>query len=546
MHKFTRILSCYTLLLLAMTRWAQASEVDLDIVTKIRDEGFNRSQVMETLSHLSDTIGPRLTGSPQMLEANEWTKEKLTEWGLKNAHLEAFEFGRGWSANSIQVFMTSPRKVQLTALPLTWLPGTDGLLEAGILHAPMKTVKDFEKYKGKLRGKIVLVSKIPEQKEPNKKPFVRHDGESLKKKGQYDVPLKDKGKKFEKSFLKTMAFLNELNDFLTEEGAVAQVRRARRSGMIINSDDYLYRSDHPATLPGVALSAEDYDKAVRLLNKTSEVTLSLNVDVDFHEEDNKAYSTLADISGKGRDPEIVMAGAHMDSWAGGDGTVDNATGVAVVMEAVRILKAIGIKPKRTIRVGLWGGEEQGLYGSQQYVHDHLATRPDGQDERLKYMAPMAAQTFGGYPIKSQKDHERFSVYFNLDHGSGKIRGIYAEENVAAAKVFEDWFQPFHDLGATEVTLNKTYSTDHVVFDQVGLPGFTFIHEPLDYFNRLHHTQLDVFNHAYEKDLKQASVILASFLYNAAMREDRMPRKSLPTGPNDFSKDYDKTNKEDDK
>jgi len=534
-RKTYKTVSCLSIFICSLTSWAHASEVDLDVVTKIRDEGFNRSEVMETLSHLSDGIGPRLTGSPQMLEANEWTKDKLTAWGL-NAHLEAFEFGRGWSANSIQVFMTSPRKVQLNALPMTWLPGTDRLLEADIIHAPMKDVGDFEKYKGKLQGKIVLINKVPEQKEPTGKQFARFDAASLEAKGQYDVPQEDKAKNFEDRFLKIMKFLNELDDFLEAEGAVAQVRRAKRSGMIINSDNYLYRKDHPATVPGIALSAEDYDRAVRLLGKTGQVKFSLDVDVTFHEGDNRAYSTIAEIPGKGRRPQIVMAGAHIDSWAGGDGTVDNATGVAVVMEAVRILKAIGVKPKRSIRVGLWGGEEQGLYGSQQYVHDHLAIRPDGQDERLAYMAPMAKQFFGGYPVLPQKDHERFSVYFNMDHGSGRIRGIYAEENASAAKIFEDWFRPFHDLGATAVTMNKTYLTDHVAFDQVGLPGFTFINEPLDYFSRLHHTQLDVLNNAYEEDLKQASVVLAGFLYNAAMGDERFPRKPLPTGPGKFNKD----------
>lgn len=513
--------------------FSYADEVDLDIISKIRDEGFNRSQVMETLRHLSDNIGPRLTGSPSLLEANHWTRDKLAEWGL-DAHLESFEFGRGWTANSIQIFMTSPRKTQLSALPLTWTTGTKGEVEAQIFYAPLKTRKDFKKYKGRLKGKIVFISRVPRPTDPNNQTFIRYEGESLKEKSLFNIPTKDNSKETQDGFLDAMSFLYALDEFLAQEGAIAQVRRSHRNGLILNSDNYQYLKDKPAKLPGISLGAEHYDRAVRLMNSGQLVRLSLNVDVTFHEKDTKSYSTIAEIPGKGRKPQIVMAGGHLDSWASADGSSDNGAGVAVVMEAVRILRAIGIKPKRTIRVGLWGGEEQGIYGSAQYVHDHFAIRPDSTDERLQYLSPIARQFLGGYPIEPIKEHGRFSVYFNLDHGSGKIRGIYAEENSAAAALFKDWLVPFHDLEADTVTLNKTGGTDHVAFDQVGLPGFQFIQDPLDYMSLRHHTQLDVYRHTYAKDLKQASVILASFLYNAAMRKELMPRKVLPAGPNIFS------------
>ncbi|WP_417625128.1 M20/M25/M40 family metallo-hydrolase [Paremcibacter congregatus] len=539
----------YCLLLLSglafLHQSTAASDVDLDIVTKIRDEGFNRSEVMNTLSHLSDTIGPRLTGSPALLEANEWTRDKLTEWGLANARLEGFEFGRGWSANRVEVFMTSPRTTQLYAQPVAWLPGTAGLVEGEAIYAPMKTKDDFGAFKGKLKGKVVFISEMPEQQEPNNRRFIRYDENELEAKNQYTIPLKDQAKDFEEMFFKIITFEKALDQFLKDEGALALVRRPWRNAMLHGATGYQYRPEYPATIPGISLVAEHYDRAVRLMNKKQTVSLSLNVDVTFHEEDTKSYNTIAEIPGQGRNPEIVMAGGHLDSWFAGDGAVDNGTGIAVVMEAVRILKAIGVKPKRTIRVGLWGGEEQGLFGSLQHVNNYYVTRPDNTDENRKYAAPMFGQFFGGYPLKPKKDFERFSMYVGFDNGSGKIRGIYAEENAAAAAIFKEWLVPFHDLGATTVSMNKTQATDHVAFSQVGLPGFQFIQDPLDYGARLHHTQMDVLSHAYEKDLKQASVIIASFLYNAAMRDERMPRKPLPTGPADFSKDYDKTDKEDD-
>jgi len=518
---------------LLISLMANADPVDLTVVTKIRDEGFNRSQVMQTLSHLSDNIGPRLTGSPGLLQANNWTKEQMAQWGLENARLEGFEFGRGWTMERVEVFMTSPRRTQLYALPIAWLPGTDGELEGGAIYAPIKEKTDFQKYKGKLKGKIIFIDKVPDEKEPLTRIFRRHDRESLEEIGLFDIPTEDMSKKNEEQWFNWISFLPELDKFLVAEGAKAIVRRPRHDGMKVTASNYQYLISDKANLPGISLAAEHYDRAVRLMKKDREVALSLDVEVTFHEKNTQSYSTLADIPGKGSRPEVVMAGAHLDSWFAGDGAVDNAAGVAVVMEAVRILKAIGIKPKRTIRVGLWGGEEQGRYGSLQYVINHLAERPLSKNENLKYMAASGGQLFGGFPIDTKSEFERFSVYFNIDGGSGKMRGISAEENSAAAEIFRHWLEPFHDLEADTVVQNRYLGTDHESFDRVGLPGFNFIQDPLDYRSRLHHTQLDLLNHVYEKDLKQASVILASFLYNAAMREERIPRKPLPQGPDQY-------------
>ncbi len=499
-------------------------KVDLEIITKIRNEGFGNSQVEDILQHLTDDIGPRLTGTPAMLEANNWTKDKLTEWGLKGAHLEGFEFGPGWTTEGVQVFMTAPRRTQLYAMPISWHPGTEGVLEADVIYAPIRSKADFEKYKGKLKGKLVMVDRVRDQREPNNKVFRRHDAKGLKKIKKYNVNGAGTGSI--DGWTRYKSFFYELGMFLEAEGAAGIIRRSPRTGMLIEASGYRHLEGLSAKIPGVRLSAEHYARAVRLMDSGEDVKLSLNVQATFHNDDMKSYSTFAEIPGKGRKPEIVMAGAHLDSWFVGDGAVDNGAGVAVVMEAVRILKAIGVKPKRTIRVGLWGGEEQGYYGSQQYVMDHLVSRPENTDESLKYMSPYEKH-FNQFPIEKKAEFEKFSTYFNLDNGSGKIRGVYAEGNSKAAGIFKEWLKPFHDLGAKTVTLNTTGGTDHEVFDDVGLPGFQFIQDPLDYGSRLHHSQLDVFDHAYIKDLKQASVIMASFLYNAAMRDEKIPRKPMP-------------------
>ncbi|MEX0300451.1 MAG: M20/M25/M40 family metallo-hydrolase [Kordiimonas sp.] len=502
-----------------------AENVDLDIVNKIRDEGFNHSKVMETLKHLTDDIGPRLTGTPAMIEANNWTKERLTEWGLENARLEGFEFGYGWTSENIEVHLTAPRRTQLTAAPIAWYPGTDGLVEGEAVHAVIQSEEDFEEYKGKLKGKIVFVDSVPDQKEPSNKVFKRLDKKELKKSKHFHINTGDPHGDFD-WWVNYKAFGIKLEQFLAAEGAIAVVHRASRKGMLMEGTAYGHDAQFTPTIPGIEMAFEHYVRAVRLMDAEQPVKLSLKTDVTFYKDDTRSYSTLADIPGKGRRPGVVMAGAHLDSWHGADGAVDNAAGVAVVMEAVRILKAIGVEPKRTIRVGLWGGEEQGYFGSHKYVQDYLASRPESEEGNLKFVEPYAKQ-YNQFPIELKPEHERFSAYFNLDNGSGKIRGVYTEGNVAVAPIFKEWLEPFHDLGANTITNNTTGGTDHEPFDEIGVPGFQFIQDPMDYGSRLHHTQIDTYGNAYEKDLKQASVIMASFLYNTAMRDERLPRKPMP-------------------
>ncbi len=528
-HKSLRIIAVCASMAAAGTLQAQTvmEPVDLDMVNRIRDEGFNHSQVMETLGYMTDIIGPRLTGSPQLKEANDWTLEKFTEWGLKNGELEGFEFGRGWTTSKSVVTMTAPRTAQLYALPMSWHPSTDGPVSGEVVKVKIKSEKDFEKYEGKLSGKIVLLSDAMDAKDPTKPAFKRYTDEELAKNTEFRVPVTgpDRPRNFEKLFL----FEQDLYAFLKKEGAIAAVRRSPRDAALIEASGYLHKVGQTPELPAVSMSTEDYERILRIVDRDVAVSLTIEVEAQFYDQDTKAYNTLAEIPGMGSNPEIVMAGAHLDSWVVGDGAVDNGAGSAVIMEAARILKALNVKPKRTIRFALWGGEEQGLYGSAHHVRSNYGDRPVVDDEKRATL-PSFFWFNETWPITTKPAHKKLSAYFNLDNGSGKIRGIYGEGNVALKPVFERWFEPFEDLGAQTISLNKTGGTDHLYFQWVGLPAFQFIQDPLDYGSRLHHTQIDTLDHVSEADLKQAAVIMATFLYNAAMRDERLPRKPLPTEP----------------
>ncbi|MFQ5562003.1 MAG: M20/M25/M40 family metallo-hydrolase [Parvularculaceae bacterium] len=517
---------------------AQEEPIDYDMVNRIMDEGFNRSHVMETLTRLTDDIGPRLTNSPGMRKAAGWTHDEFARYGLKNAHLERFPFGLGWSYDSITIHMTAPRRAQLQAMPNAWHPGTNGALEAEAILAPMSEEEDFEKFKGKLKGKIVLVSAAREQNEPSSPIFRRLSRDDLAEREVFPIP--DNPSRAQGGFGKFLLFQEDLQRFLEEEGALAKVSRSRREAGLLSAEAYLYRKDNAPKIPGVTVASEDYDRMARLIDRGEKISLALNVDATLYDDDLMAANVIAEIPGRGSRPEIVMAGAHLDSWFMGDGAVDNGAGSAVVLEAARILSALKVRPKRTIRFALWAGEEQGLYGSMHHVEAHFASRPDTDDEERKRL-PKYDWFNAVWPITPGRDYQRFSAYFNIDNGSGRIRGIYGEGNPALEPIFERWFEPFNELGAATVVLRGTGGTDHLPFQAVGLPGFQFIQDPLDYGSRLHHTDIDTASHVYEKDMKQAAVILASFLWHAANRDERLPRMPMPTEP-----DYPPEKEKDDK
>ncbi|MDQ3124468.1 MAG: M20/M25/M40 family metallo-hydrolase [Pseudomonadota bacterium] len=505
-----------------------AQEVDRVAINGIIDQGLNHSEVMQTAAYLTDRIGGRMTNSPQMRQAETWTAQRFRDWGLANVRADPFDFGRGWSVVRSSARMTAPRPLDLRAIPIAWTPSTPGVISGEVVVAPMATAGDFAKWRGKLAGKIVLVSRPNAGSEPTEAPFRRLTAEDLLGLDTYNIPTHAAPPST--NALRELEFARQMDAFLQEEGALAWVRMSQRDGGLLHGTGSGYRMDDQRRTPGMELAAEDYRRLARLaLTEDARPTLELMSEVRFHEEDTNANNILADIPGTGRTGEYVMAGAHLDSWVASDGAVDNAAGSAVVMEAARILKALGVRPKRTIRFALWSGEEQGLWGSLAYVDRYLATRAPLGDAQLDAL-PNGRTWRQRWPIQPRAGHGDLVAYFNLDNGSGKIRGINAEGNVAAAPIFQEWLEPFNAMGATTVSMRTSGSTDHVHMQTVGVPGFQFIQDPLDYGSRLHHTSIDSYDHMRAEDMRQAAVVLAAFLLNAANSDEPLPRMPIPTRP----------------
>ncbi len=499
-----------------------------DDLYRIIDQGLVHSQVMQTAEYLDDHIGARLTNSPAMRQAETWTQAQFRGWGLRNVHKDGFDFGRGWSIVSSSVRMTAPRAMQLTAIPVAWTPGTNGTITAPIVVAPMKHERDFAAWHGKLAGKIVLYSLPDDGSEQTEAGFKRLTPEDLTKMEKYDEPTYDPARLA--STARRVAFAGKLDAFLKSEGALASAKMAYRDGKLLQGEGYHYRVGDTVSLPSFEIAAEDYRRLARLAKTGPAPTLEITSNVAFDDSDPKAYNIIAEIPGTSGGTEYVMAGAHLDSWAAGDGAADNGAGSVVVMEAARILSTLGVRPKRTIRFVLWAGEEQGLVGSMAYVEKYLATR-----------APAPGGSVGGlleylrwryrFPIKPQPGHKDLVAYFNLDNGSGRLHGLHAQGNLAAMPLLRDWLTPFAGMGAGDVVSSSTSSTDHVLIDEVGIPAFQFIQDPLDYGSRVHHSSLDTFDHLKADDLRQASVVLAGVLLEAANSSKTLPRMPLPTeGP----------------
>lgn len=496
-------------------------------VEQIIDEGMDHSQVMVIAAHLSDVIGPRLTNSPAMRQAETWTQAKFREWGLSNVHKEAYDFGRGWWIERSSVRMLAPRLRQLTAIPIAWTPPTNGTLSAPIVVAPMKRARDFERYRGQLAGRIVLVSAPGSGSEGDKAPFQRYSDEELAKLDRFTLPKHDP--EADLDGLARSDFEPQRDAFLKAEGALAYVTMSDRDGMLLHGEGYMYEKGKSPSLPGIELAAEDYRRLARLAKLCPAPTLEIASDVRYDDSDSNAYNILADIPGTDPKAGYVMAGAHLDSWVAGDGATDNAAGSAMVMEAARILKTLGIKPKRTIRFVLWSGEEQALLGSRAWVEKNLATRGRPDDPPL-----VGERSFREWqtrwPINPRPGHNALAAYFNVDNGSGRFRGIYAENNPGAAKIFAEWMEPFRAMGMTQVAVARTDSTDHAFIQAVGAPGFQFIQDPLDYDSRTHHSSADTYDHLKGDDMRQGATILAAFLLNAANIERPLPRPPLPRKP----------------
>jgi carboxypeptidase Q len=517
---------------------APVEKVDQEMMKKIRGEGMERSQVMETLSWLTDVVGHRLAGSPNMMKSHEWTRAKLAEWGLVNAAVEPWgEFGRGWSFDRISAHVLEPTPFPLIAYPEAWTPGTNGPVTGEVAMINIQTEADFEKYKGQLRGKFIMSGPPREVKAWFNPPGERMTDEQLLRMAN-DEPqggMRQYTPEQLQMARARMALAPKINAFLLSEGALGLLKLSRSGdgGTVFVQGGGSREVNGPPSLPSVQLTAEHYGRIARILSKGVPVRMEIDIRAQFHDQDLQGYNTVAEIPGTDKKQELVMLGGHLDSWHGGTGATDNAAGVAVAMEAVRILKALGVQPRRTIRVALWGAEEQGLLGSRGYVRKHFAERQLSQqqqqmvqqqrDEMTRMMTSMNPQG----PLAKKGPYDHFAGYFNLDNGTGKIRGVYLQGNDAVRPIFRAWLAPFQDLGASTLTTQNTGGTDHLAFDAVGLPGFQFIQDPIEYDTRTHHSNMDTYERLQAEDLKQASVIMAAFVYNAAMREEKLPRKPMP-------------------
>jgi len=513
--------------------------LDLTMYQRIRDEGLSHSHVMEFASALMDGIGPRLTGSPNLKRANEWTRDQFAAMGCSNAHLEDWgEFGMGWRQLNTWVRMSAPDTAVFIAQALPWSASSHGPVNGRAVWVDAKDEKDLEKYKGKLAGKIVFFGEMREVKPVDKPLWERRDDANLKTTAEFPVHIAQQ-EDFFATFVKRLEFREKAGAFFAAEhaaGVVVPSRDGRNnggSGGTIFDDSsggmgwFIYQREHAQPLPIVVMAIESYGRVYRLLKANVPVSVEMDVETEFTGDHEHGFDTIAEIPGS--DPklkeEVVMVGGHLDSWASATGATDNGAGTVVAMEVMRILNALHVQPRRTIRVGLWTGEEQGEFGSYGYVKQHfgfvpLSTAPD------QVMLPDFMRKPAG-PLQLKPEQQKISGYFNLDNGTGKIRGVNLQENAAIGPIFQQWIAPLQDLGVSTLTMRNTGGTDHEAFDAVGVPGFQFIQDALDYGSRTHHSNQDTYERLQPDDLAQAAVVEAIFVYNTAMRDQMLPRKPLP-------------------
>lgn len=482
-------------------------KVDLNAIDQIKKEGLNNSKVMDIAFQLTDVSGPRLTNSPGYFRAANWAVAELKKWGLTNATLEPWgEFGKSWELKKSYIALSSPYYRPLIGYPKTWTRGSNGLKQAEVILIKASDSAALEAYRGKLKDKVVLLYRNDTLKQSFKADANRYTDEGLEKMANAVPPAPDTSRRRMGRGAATMA--SRLRDMANKDGAVALLSMSTRGkdGTIFVQGGGPYGGKDAENMLDIMLAMEDYMSLVRLANSGYPVKLDVDVQTEFASKDLKGYNVIAEIKGTDLSHEIVMLGGHLDSWQGATGATDNAAGCAVMIEAIRIIKESGLKPRRTIRIALWSGEEQGLLGSRGYVKTHFA---DPATMELK------------------EEHAKVTAYFNLDNGTGKIRGIYLQGNDKVKPVFTQWLEPFNALGAKTVTISNTGGTDHLAFDAVGIPGFQFIQDEIEYDTRTHHTNMDSYDHLIGADLTQAATIVAAFVYNAANRDEKLPRKDLP-------------------
>jgi hypothetical protein len=497
------------LLLVSAGIFAQQEQRDIPMLEKIRTEGFLHSQVMDIAFYLTDASGPRLMQSPGYFRAAHWARNKLLSWGLQNTTLEPWGiWGKGWELEKFYFAITAPYYKPLIGFPKTFTTGTHGLQHAQVVLLDVHDSAGLLAYKGKLKDKIVLLVRndsLPLGFGPDAR---RYTDDQLKNLANY-IPKTEPASSNPaiSAILSAAALLSQAKDFSSAEGALCMLSTSTRNsdGTVFVQNGDLYTRETPDTFNDIAVAYEDYMTIQRLLQHQIPVVVDLEFSTKTDAHDRQGYNVIGDIPGtdKKLKDQLVMIGGHLDSWQGATGATDNAAGSAVMMEVIRILKTIGFLPRRTIRIALWGGEETGLHGSANYVKNHFMDTIS-----RKYNA----------------EGDKLSLYLNLDNGTGKIRGLYLQGNEAVKPVFEKWFQPFRALGAGTLTLMNTGGTDHLSFDAIGLPAFQFIQDPMEYSSRTHHSNMDTYDHLSGEDLKQAAVIIASLVYDAAQRDEKMPRK----------------------
>lgn len=514
-----------SLLALALTTPVLAEPAQDPAIAKIIDEGLQRSEVMKNASALFDGIGPRLTNSENQHKAQTWAIALLKSYGLSNVHEEPFYFGLGWNLDSYSAAMVTPRKLALTVIPVAWSPPTEGTLTAPVIVAPMSKDEHLAAWKGKLAGKIVLVSLPGETSESKDGLFQRYTDKDIAELDHYDHPDYDPLHK--SHWMKVLPFTEKLAAFAKAEGAVAIVTKANRDGKLVSGEGYAYQPGHTLALPTVQMAQEDYRRLVRLAVTGPAPQLSVAVAARYDDHNLNASNIIAEIPGSDPRAGIIMAGAHFDSWIAGDGASDNGAGSVAVIEAVRLIQKLGIKPRRTIRIALWSGEEQGELGSLAYVSQHFASRP--VDPKIAGFAAEDAWN-KAFPITPKPEYASLKAYFNVDNGSGKVRGFYTEGNAGVNPLLGEWLAPFKSLGASALVASKTHGTDHEKYQAVGLPGYQFIQDPLDYETRVHHSTLDTLDHMRAEDMRQISVVWAGVLWQAATSDKELPRLPLPTQP----------------
>ena len=518
--------------------------IDLTMYARIREEGFHHGKVMEFGGALADGIGPRLTGSPNMAKANAWTRDTLTAIGLSNAHLEDWgDFGMGWQQINTWARMVSPDPEPLWMQASPWSPATKGPVSGEVVYVPLTDAKELDALKGKLAGKIVLLGPTRPTPDITKPLFTRYTDADLKEMQSYeggggDYSLSNPAfrKRYEE-YMQRAQLRKQALAMMASEGVAAIITPSRDGGDgggtgIIFDDNGAdlardaQKPENAVKIPNAVMMIEHYNRLARMVEHHVPVMVEVNIETKFTGDHEHGFDTVAEIPGT--DPQlkdqVVMVGGHLDSWIAGTGATDNGAGTIVAMEAVRILKALNVKPRRTIRIALWSGEEEGLYGSQGYVKQHFGT-----------FAPPATPDPAGMPsymghhgaLKTTDEWEKLDAYYNLDNGTGKVRGVYTQGNFAIAPIFAQWIAPLADLGVTTITNRNTGGTDHLSFDAVGLPGFQYIQDPMDYETRTHHSDMDTFDRLHEADLEQAAVVEAIFLWNTSQRDAMMPRKPFP-------------------